>query len=65
MKNTSVSLDMLFIDETNKVVKIVSQTTPQDLTKVGSDGPVKGVLEIGAGEAARLGIMLGDTLNGF
>lgn len=63
MKNTLIPLDMIFIDNDGKVVKIVSDTRPQDLTLVSSDEPVRAVLEIGGGQAKNLGISVGNTVH--
>lgn len=63
MKNTFVSLDMIFIAADGTIIKIARQTTPQSLSIIESGGPVLGVLEIRAGTAARLGIRKGDRVN--
>ena len=62
MKNTAVSLDMIFIDESHKIVSIAVKTIPGDLTPHAPPVPVISVLEIAAGEAQRLGIDIGDSL---
>ncbi len=62
MKNTYVSLDMLFIGAGGKIVKIVPNTTPLSLDVITSDAPVRAVFEVGAGTAKRLGIKTGDTV---
>ena len=63
MKNTYVPLDMLFIDRGGLILNIAQDTTPLSLTGVASAGPAKGVLEIRAGTAARLGIKSGDRVH--
>ena len=60
MKNTLVPLDMLFISADGRVVNIATGTVPKSLTSIPSSGPVRAVLEINAGTAARLGIVPGD-----
>ena len=55
MKNTYVSLDMVFFDETGRVLGIARNTTPLSTAIVSSPGEVAGVLEILAGESATTG----------
>lgn len=62
MKNTLISLDMLFIDAEGDVVAVAHNTVPGSLRNVGADVPIKGVLEINGGLAAELGIEPGDTV---
>jgi len=62
MKNTYVSLDLLFIGAGGKIVKIVRNTTPLSLDIIAPDDPVRAVLEVKAGTAVRLGIQTGDTV---
>ena len=62
MRNTAIPLDMLFIAEDGEVVRIVERTVPFSLTTISSGMPVRGVLEINGGTAARLGIGLGDRV---
>ncbi|KJS11452.1 MAG: hypothetical protein VR78_12935 [Hoeflea sp. BRH_c9] len=60
MKNTPLSLDMLFIDDTGTVVGVAPDTVPFSETIVPSPGPVRYVLELNAGTARKHGIMVGD-----
>ena len=62
MKNTLIPLDMLFIDGAGRIVNIAERTVPGSLETIPSAGPVKGVLELNGGTAARLGIMPGDRV---
>ncbi|MFQ5939789.1 MAG: DUF192 domain-containing protein [Alphaproteobacteria bacterium] len=62
MKNTLIPLDMLFIDGGGRIVNIVERAVPGSLEIIPSAGPVKGVLELNGGTAARLGIMPGDRV---
>lgn len=62
MRNTLVALDMLFIDGDGTIVHIEHDAQPHDETPRGAAGLVIGVLEIGGGEAARLGIEEGMTV---
>ena len=62
MKNTYISLDMVFVDESGRVLGIARNTTPLSTAIVPSPGDVAGVLEILAGESQRRGIEVGDKL---
>nr|WP_298718888.1 DUF192 domain-containing protein [uncultured Steroidobacter sp.] len=59
MKNTYVSLDMLFVAPDGKVIKVVQNTEPLSLKTIESGGIVLGVVELPAGTAARLKIAPG------
>jgi len=59
MKNTYLSLDIVFIGRDGVVVNIASNTRPQSLDPIESEAPVKGVLEVLAGTAARIGLTPG------
>ncbi len=62
MKNTKLPLDMIFIDRAGLITSIAADTVPESETIIPSQGPVRAVLEIGAGESARLGIRTGDRV---
>jgi uncharacterized membrane protein (UPF0127 family) len=62
MKNTYVSLDMIFADADGRVVSIAPRTEPMSLRVISSGAPAKMVLEVRAGTAERLGIRVGDRL---
>jgi uncharacterized membrane protein (UPF0127 family) len=62
MKNTLIPLDMLFIDAQGRVVNIAERTVPGSLDPVGAAAPVRAVLELNGGTAARLGIRPGDRV---
>ena len=64
MKNTYLSLDMLFIGPEKTVIGISEHTTPLSLDTVTSPGPIIAVLELNAGEARRRGIATGDRVGG-
>jgi uncharacterized protein len=63
MKNTLIPLDMLFIDETGKIVRIEERTVPHSERAIASGGPVSAVLELNAGTASRLMIKPGDRVH--
>lgn len=56
MKNTMVPLDIIFIGEDGRVRNIGANTIPFSEAPVRSDGAVRYVLEINAGQSAQLGI---------
>lgn len=56
MKNTMISLDMLFIDDTGRVTGIAARTVPYSRETHASDGRVRAVLEINGGLSRALGI---------
>jgi uncharacterized membrane protein (UPF0127 family) len=62
MKNTYVSLDMIFIRGDGRIASIAENTEPLSERLVPSDGPVRGVLEVVAGTARKLGIKPGDRV---
>ena len=62
MKNTYVSLDMIFIRENGAIARIASDTTPLSEDVVPSGVPVRYVLEVVAGTAKRLKMQPGDKV---
>ncbi len=62
MKNTLIPLDMLFIDGHGKILYIKANATPQSEAIITTPEPVKAVLELAGGEAARRGIRVGDQV---
>jgi uncharacterized protein len=62
MKNTYISLDMLFVREDGTIAAIAENTEPLSLQTISVDEPVKGVVELAAGTAKRLGIQRGDKV---
>lgn len=62
MKNTYVSLDMIFIRADGTIVRIAENTVPLSETTIPSGAPVKAVLEVVAGTTKRLGIAPGDRV---
>lgn len=63
MKNTILSLDMLFIAGDGRITRIVRHTTPMSEAVIGSLGVVRAVLELNAGDARKLGIKTGDHVD--
>ncbi len=62
MKNTYIPLDLLFMDARGKIVRILPMTKPLSLNVLSSQVPVKAVLELRGGEAARRNIRVGDIV---
>ncbi len=62
MKNTLISLDMLFIDAQGRVVCIRDHTKPESEDLITCEQPVGAVLELRSGEAARRGIKVGNRV---
>jgi uncharacterized protein len=62
MKNTPLSLDMIFSDDRGKVLYIARNTVPYSEDIITPGMPVYAVLEVKAGTAHRLNIKPGDRL---
>ena len=62
MKNTYMSLDMLFVREDGTIAAIAENTVPKSLDTVSVQVPVKGVIELAAGTVKRLGIKQNDKV---
>ena len=58
MKDTIVSLDLLFLDKSGRVVAIAIDAEPFSTEQIPSGVPAAGVLEVVAGTSERLGIDL-------
>jgi hypothetical protein len=62
MKNTLIPLDMLFIDAHGRIVYIKANATPESEAIITGPTPVRAVLELAGGEAARRDIRVGDIV---
>lgn len=62
MRNTLVSLDMVFIAADGRIHRIAERTVPRSLATVESRGPVRATLELAAGTAERLNLRVGDRV---
>ena len=62
MKNTPLSLDILFIDSSLTIVGIARNTTPYSEKAIPSDKPAQFVLEVNGGFCQRHGIAVGDRI---
>jgi uncharacterized membrane protein (UPF0127 family) len=63
MKNTYISLDMLFIRPDGTIARVAENTEPLSTRVIESGEPILGVLEVAAGTARRLGIKRGDRVD--
>jgi uncharacterized protein len=63
MKNTYIELDMLFVGTDGRVVKIIERARPLSLETLSSGRVVSAVVELKGGEAARLGLAVGDRVS--
>lgn len=63
MKNTPVSLDMIFIRSDGTIARIAEHTKPYSEAIISSGPPVQGVLEVVAGTARKYGIAVGDKVS--
>ncbi|PTV94638.1 hypothetical protein C8J27_107170 [Rhodobacter aestuarii] len=62
MHNTLIPLDMIFVDDAGRITNVHANARPLDETPIPSRGPAQYVLEIGGGQAARLGLLPGMVL---
>ncbi len=62
MKNTYISLDMIFIRADGRILRIAENTEPMSTKIISSRGMAKGVLEVVAGTAQKYGIAPGDRV---
>lgn len=63
MKNTYISLDMIFVRSDGVIHRIEERTEPFSLNTIESSGDVTAVIEIIAGSARRLGLSPGDKVD--
>jgi uncharacterized protein len=62
MKNTLIPLDLIFADSSGRILQIAQRAVPLSTELISSEQPVRAVLEVNGGTAARLGIAVGDRL---
>jgi uncharacterized membrane protein (UPF0127 family) len=62
MKNTYISLDMIFIRADGRIHRIAESTEPESTRVIAAGAPVRAVLEVIAGTAKKLGIRAGDRV---
>lgn len=62
MRNTVLSLDIVFIGPDGRITNIAANAVPYSEDPLSSVGLVKGVLELNAGRTAELGMKPGDKV---
>ena len=62
MKNTYISLDIIYLDSDNTIVSIQENARPLDETSLPSNAPAQYVLEIKGGLSQQLSISSGDRM---
>jgi len=62
MKNTYISLDMIFADARGTIIRIARNTEPFSTDIIEAGGLAKVVLEVPAGTARRLNLKRGDQI---
>jgi uncharacterized membrane protein (UPF0127 family) len=62
MRNTLISLDIIYIRPDGTVLSIARNVPPLDESPVPAGGRIRAVLEIPAGRAAQLGVLPGDRI---
>jgi Uncharacterized conserved protein len=62
MRNTPLPLDLIFLAADGTVRRVTADAVPFSETPMPSGGPVRAVLEINAGLAARFGIEAGSQM---
>ena len=64
MKDTILSLDIIFIRSDGSISSIAGNAVPYSTTQIPSMEPVRAVLELIGGRSAALGIVPGDKVHG-
>lgn len=62
MKNTFISLDILFLDDDGTIINIAKSTEPKSLSIISSKHAAKAVLELNGGLTNELEIKVGDRI---
>jgi uncharacterized membrane protein (UPF0127 family) len=62
MKNTYLSLDILFLERDGRIWRIAADTTPLSEETITARGPIRAALELKAGTCRLLGIEVGDQV---
>lgn len=62
MKNTSISLDIIFIDADKRIVSIAADTVPYSEDLLSASGSYLYTLEVNAGYCAEHGVQAGDVV---
>ncbi len=62
MKNTFLPLDIVFVGTNGRVLTVAANAKPYSESLIDSGGTISAVLELNAGEAARVGLKVGDKV---
>ena len=62
MKNTVLSLDLVFIDEQHRIINVAENAVPYSEASIVSDAPGIAVLELNGGRARELGLVAGSKV---
>jgi uncharacterized membrane protein (UPF0127 family) len=62
MKNTYISLDIIYLNNDNTIVSIQENAKPLDETSLPSEGPAQYVLEVNGGLSQKFSIAVGDRM---
>ena len=63
MKNTFISLDVLFLDSQYKIIDYVENTIPHNLDSISIDKKSRYIVELNAGTVKRMNLKKGKKLN--
>jgi uncharacterized protein len=63
MKNTIISLDIMFVDSERRIVNIHKNCKPYSLDQLPSSKPALYVVEVNAGYSEKYGIKAGDLIS--
>lgn len=63
MKNTVLSLDLVFIDEQHRIINIAENAVPYSEQSIMSAAPGVAVLELNGGRTRELGIVAGNKVD--
>lgn len=63
MKNTTIPLDIIFIDENFKIASFQKNTIPLNETGLSSQVPIQYVLEVNAGLSDKLNFAITDSIS--
>lgn len=62
MKNTPLSLDMIFVSRAGRVVSLAQEATPFSEQVISSGAPASAVIEVSAGTARKFSVAVGDIV---
>ena len=63
MRNTVISLDLVFIDEQHRIINVAENAVPYSEQSILSAAPGVAVLELNGGRARELGIVAGNKVD--